>query len=140
MPQMDGYDTTRQIRQNYGLQHYIIAVTAHAMQGDEERCLAAGMNDYLTKPLKLAQLEAALQGAEIALQTKRASFAIVAPRKPEYPEAARFWTAAMESAQSPLSGEKAGARPKLDKARGTSGRQNARLGPAANAGESRSIV
>jgi CheY-like chemotaxis protein len=69
MPEMDGYEVTRRIRefekQNMGKRApvYIIAITAHALEGDRERCLSAGMNDYLTKPLHIAQLEAALNRA-----------------------------------------------------------------------------
>ncbi len=68
MPEMDGYEVTRQIRQreNEGqLKHapYIIALTANALQGDREKCLTAGMNDYLTKPLHIADLESGLQRA-----------------------------------------------------------------------------
>ncbi|MBF0176197.1 MAG: response regulator [Magnetococcales bacterium] len=52
MPGMDGYQTTEVIRQNLGLEQLpIIAMTAHAMAGDRERCLAAGMNDHVAKPI-----------------------------------------------------------------------------------------
>ena len=52
MPEIDGLTTARLIRENPKWQHIpIIALTAHAMQGDRERCLEAGMNDYLSKPV-----------------------------------------------------------------------------------------
>lgn len=69
MPEMDGYEVTRRIRdfekQSAGRRApvYIIAVTANALEGDREHCLSAGMNDYLTKPLHIAQLDAALNRA-----------------------------------------------------------------------------
>jgi two-component system, sensor histidine kinase and response regulator len=62
MPEMDGYEATRQIRQQPEQARVpIIAMTAHAMAGDQERCLASGMNDYITKPLRAPELQAVLQ-------------------------------------------------------------------------------
>ncbi|MEO8475058.1 MAG: two-component regulator propeller domain-containing protein [Chryseolinea sp.] len=56
MPEMDGLEATRIIRLQTGSQPVIIAVTANAMQGDRDMCLHAGMNDYISKPIKLEEL------------------------------------------------------------------------------------
>jgi CheY-like chemotaxis protein/nitrogen-specific signal transduction histidine kinase len=62
MPEMDGVEATRQIRAQ-GLGIHIVAMTANAMQGDREECIAAGMNDYLSKPIKVQELQSALERA-----------------------------------------------------------------------------
>ncbi len=67
MPEMDGLTATQQICQRYTAadRPHIIAMTANAMEGDRERCLDAGMNDYVSKPIRLPELTAALQRASM---------------------------------------------------------------------------
>jgi CheY-like chemotaxis protein len=65
MPEMDGYEATRQIRRFEEEESrkpvYVIAMTANAMQGDREICLGAGMNDYLSKPVRIGELRNVLE-------------------------------------------------------------------------------
>ncbi len=68
MPEMDGLTAARQLVIDYpnpATRPWIIALTANAMQGDRELCLAAGMDDYLSKPIKSADLDAAIKRAQL---------------------------------------------------------------------------
>jgi CheY-like chemotaxis protein len=62
MPEMDGLEASRRITASWpaGRRPRIVAMTANAMQGDREMCLAAGMDDYLSKPIRLDELVEAL--------------------------------------------------------------------------------
>jgi PAS domain S-box-containing protein len=63
MPDMNGYEATRRIRQMEGAVGSlpIVAITAHALPGEREKCIAAGMNDYLAKPVSLEQIGAVIR-------------------------------------------------------------------------------
>ena len=65
MPEMDGFEATAAIRESEratGKHQPIVAMTAHAMKGDDRRCLDAGMDGYLAKPIRGEELHALLDG------------------------------------------------------------------------------
>ncbi|HEY1172470.1 MAG TPA: ATP-binding protein [Verrucomicrobiae bacterium] len=92
MPEMDGYEATRRIRQSAAQDEpnfrtdlkkvYIIALTANAMAGDREACLAAGMDDYISKPIRREDLQAALERTPRVLKPTTAAEAPVARLNP----------------------------------------------------------
>jgi CheY-like chemotaxis protein/HPt (histidine-containing phosphotransfer) domain-containing protein len=67
MPEMDGLTATRLLRERHGAQPRVVAMTANAMRGDREKCLAAGMDDYVVKPVRVENMVAALRRAHAAL-------------------------------------------------------------------------
>jgi HPt (histidine-containing phosphotransfer) domain-containing protein len=78
MPRLDGWETSRRIRQlESGRAHrtWIVAMTAHSLVGDRERCMEAGMDDYLSKPVRFGDLAAALERSPAALQAGPSSAA-----------------------------------------------------------------
>ena len=69
MPELDGFEATRRIHERWPGRRdrpWIIAITANAMRGDREICLAAGMDDYISKPIKTGELAGALERARAA--------------------------------------------------------------------------
>jgi CheY-like chemotaxis protein len=73
MPEMDGLEAARRLVESHPRPEnrpWIIALTANAMQGDREQCLAAGMDDYLSKPIKKADLAAAIERGRANLESR----------------------------------------------------------------------
>jgi PAS domain S-box-containing protein len=105
MPELDGYETAREIRRleadrRFGPRPpaFIIALTANAMTGDRERCIAAGMDEFLTKPLDLEQLPAVLKRAAGEVVAKPETEPTPAPAPPDpIADAARLDRTLIES-------------------------------------------
>jgi PAS domain S-box-containing protein len=86
MPEMDGLEATRRIRREWPerFQPRVIAMTATAMRGDRERCLEAGMDDYISKPVRIEELQAALMRSS--------------PMEAGESESGAFWWSALDRA------------------------------------------
>jgi signal transduction histidine kinase/ligand-binding sensor domain-containing protein/DNA-binding response OmpR family regulator len=76
MPEMDGLEATRMIRLKRYHQPIIISMTANAMQGDRDECMKAGMDDYVSKPVKLEALVAVLEKWALHMQANEGSITI----------------------------------------------------------------
>ncbi len=99
MPEMDGLEASRQIRRKWSGQQgpYIIAMTANAMQGDRELCLEAGMNDYVSKPVRIEALTKAL----LEIQSFKESVAVHEADSPAPGQMLKPENAAMPAALPP---------------------------------------
>lgn len=75
MPEMDGLEATRTIRSELSIQPAIIAVTANAIQGDEQECLTSGMDDYISKPIRVDDIKRMIEkwGAKVKSATNEAA-------------------------------------------------------------------
>jgi CheY-like chemotaxis protein len=99
MPEMDGLEATAAIRareRDTGAHIPIIAATAHAMEGDQQRCLAAGMDGYVSKPIRLDELYAAV---DAVLPTAKEASAPVRPAPPAPTDPIVDWPAALRRVQ-----------------------------------------
>ncbi len=138
MPQMDGYEATREIRRlEAGKSRIpIVALTAHAMKGDEERCRAAGMDEYLSKPIDRIKLEVCLERL-LSKVGPRTSAAPAEPVRPgvELPQPPVDWDALLES----IDGDEDFAGELIDAFLSTGDRELAAISDAIDKGDARAV-
>jgi len=82
MPVLDGYDATRKIRsaEEEGQHTKIVAMTAYAMEGDRDKCLDAGMDDYLEKPIDFVKLFGIIESLKVSVKPRTHSQSVVSMR------------------------------------------------------------